>query len=143
MRSVWGITCLLWASVGLFSGPLQIYAQACKDEVSMVDGSRQDLAGFTAEVKGESLSKFETLDHHKAAVSKLSTHDGMLGELISCLDKAAQDATLTKEDAAAAKTQHDTSVKLQAKIKQQYGLIKNAKTPSGAKALIGNLDFAP
>ena len=70
----------------------------------MVDGSRQDLAGFTAEVKGESLSKFETLDHHKAAVSKLSTHDGMLGELISCLDKAAQDATLTKEDAAAAKT---------------------------------------
>ena len=143
MRSAWGITFLLCASTGLFIGPQHIYAQACKDETTMVDGSRQDLAGFTGEVKGESLPKFETLNHQKAAVSKLSMHDSMLGELISCLDKASQDATLSKEDAAAAKTQHDASVKIQAKIKQQHGLIKNAKTPSDAKALIGNLDFAP
>ena len=50
MRSVWGITFLLWASVGLCVGPRQVYAQACKDETSMVEGSRQNLAGFTAEV---------------------------------------------------------------------------------------------
>ena len=142
MRSRLGITFLLWTSAYVFA-PHLVLAQACKDEVSMVDGSRQDLAGFTAEVKGESLSKFETLDHQKAAVSKLSMHDGMLGELISCLDKAAQDTTLAKEDAAAAKTQHDASVKVQAKIKQQHDAIKSAKTPSDAKALIGNLDFAP
>lgn len=143
MRSVWGIAFLLWASTGLLIGPQQVYAQACKDETSMVEGSRQDLAGFTAEVKGESLPKFESSNHQKAAMSKLSMHDGMLGELIGCLDKAAQDTTLAKEDAAAAKTQYDVSVKLRAKLKQQTGDIKNAKTPSDAKALIGNLDFAP
>ena len=142
MRSRWGIIFVLWTSVCVFA-PHCVLAQACKDEVSMVDGSRQDLAGFTAEVKGESLPKFESLNHQKAAVSKLSMHDSMLGELISCLDKAAQDTTLSKEDVAAAKTQHDASVTIQAKIKQQHGLIKNAKTPSDAKALIGNLDFAP
>ena len=142
MRSRWGIIFLLWTSVCVFAPPC-VFAQACKDEVSMVDGSRQDLAGFTANVKGESLPKFESMNHQKAALSKLSMHDGMLGELISCLDKAPQDATLTKEDAAAAKTQHDACVKLQAKIKQQHDAIKSAKTPSDAKALIGNLDFAP
>jgi len=109
----------------------------------MVEGSRQDLAGFTAEVKGESLPKFESSNHQKAAVSKLSMHDGMLGELIGCLDKAVQDTTLSKEDVAAAKTQYDAAVKLRAKIKEQHGAIKNAKTPNDAKALIGNLDFAP
>ena len=143
MRSVWGITLLLGASAGLFIGPRQIYAQACKDETSMVEGSRQDLAGFTAEVKGEDLAKFEAMAHQKAAMSKLSMHDGMLGELISCLDKVAQDTTLAKEDTAAAKTQHDAAVKIEAKLKEQRGAIKNAKSPNDAKALIGNLDFTP
>ena len=142
MRSRWGIIFLLWTSVCVCA-PHCVFAQACKDEVSMVDGSRQDLAGFTAEVKGESLPKFESSNHQKAAVSKLSMHDGMLGELIGCLDKAVQDTTLSKEDVAAAKTQYDAAVKLRAKIKEQHGAIKNAKTPSDAKALIGNLDFAP
>jgi hypothetical protein len=143
MRSVWGITFLLWASVGMFIGPRQIYAQACKDETTMVEGSRQDLAGLTTEVKEESLPKFETLNHQKAAMSKLSMHDGMLGELISCLDKAAQDSTLAKEDAAAAKTQHDACVKLQEKIKREESALKGAKTPHEAKTLIASLDLAP
>jgi hypothetical protein len=142
MRSIWGISFLLWTSV-FVCAPHGVFAQACKDEVSMVDGSRQDLAAFTGAVKGESLPKFESLNHQKAAVSKLSMHDSMLGELIGCLDKAVQDTTSTKEDVAAAKTQHDAAVKLREKIKEQHGAIKNAKTPSDAKALIGNLDFAP
>jgi len=109
----------------------------------MVDGSQQDLVGLAQEVKGETLPKFELLNHQKAALSKLSMHDGMLGELISCLDKAAQDSTLAKEDAAAAKTRHDAAVKLQAKIKHEESALKAAKSPNEAKLLVGSLDFAP
>lgn len=143
MRSVWGAAFLLWASTGLFIGPQQVYAQACKDEVEMVDGSKQALVSFTDTVKKESVAVFETSDHQKSALNRIAMHDSMLGELVTCLDKAAQDTTLNKEDAAAAKTQHDAAAKLLAKIKQQQGDIKSAKTPKDAKELIGNLDLAP
>jgi hypothetical protein len=143
MRSVGEMTFLLWASLGLLIGPRQIYAQACKDETTMVEGSRQDLVGLTTEVKEESLPKFEAFNHQKAAMSKLSMHDGMLGELITCLDKAAQDTTLAKEDVAAAKTQHDACVKLREKIKHAESALKGAKTPQDAKSLIASLDLAP
>jgi hypothetical protein len=109
----------------------------------MVEGSKQDVTAFAGTVKVESLTKFETLNHQKGAVSKLSMHDGMMGELIDCLDKASHDATLAKEDAAAAKAQHDDAEKLQTKIKQELRAIKDAKTPQDAKTLIGKLDFAP
>ena len=57
-------------------------------------------------------------------------HDGMLGELISCLDKASQDTTLSKEDVAAAKTQHDAARQVaQAKIKQQHGADQECQDP--------------
>ena len=143
MKRVWGITLLVGVGIGFFIGPQHALAQACKDELSMVDGSKQALMEFTEKVKNESFANFETFNHQKSAVNKLGLHNSMLGELIGCLEKAAQDSTLSKEVVAAAKTQHDASVTIQAKIKQQHGLIKNAKTPSDAKALIGNLDFAP
>jgi len=76
-------------------------------------------------------------------VNKLGLHSIMLGELVSCLDKAAQNTALPKEEVAAAKAQHDASVKLQEKIKQQQDAIKDAKQPKDAKALIEKLDLAP
>ncbi len=143
MRQVWGITLLVGTAVGLFVGPQQVYAQACKDEVSMVEGSRQALVELTGTVKAESLSDFETLNHQKSAVNKLALHDSMLGELIDCLAKAGQDSALSKEAAAAANAQHDAAVKLRAKIELEQTAIKNAKTPKDAKALVTSLDFAP
>jgi len=140
-RQVWGITLLVGTGVGLLLGPQHVFAQACKDETSMVDGSQQALTELMETVKKESLAEFETLNHQKSAVNKLSLHDGMLGELVSCLDKVAQDATASKEDAAAAKAQHDASVKLQEKVKQQQAAIKAAKAPKDAKALIEKLDL--
>jgi hypothetical protein len=142
MRSVWGITLLVGISVSL-SGPQDVYAQACKDEASMVDGSKQALVEFTDTVKKETLAGFESSNHQKSAVNKFALHDSMLGELISCLDKASQDTTLSKEDVAAAKTQHDASVKIEAKLKQQRDAVKEAKSPQDAKTLIANLDLAP
>jgi hypothetical protein len=129
--------------VGLFLGPQHVFAQACKDEVSMVDGSKQAVMELTQTVKKESLADFTTLNHQKSAVNKLSLHNIMLGELVSCLDKAAQNAAAPKEEVAAAKAQHDASVKLQEKVKQQQGAIKDAKEPKDAKALIEKLDLAP
>ena len=143
MKRMWGIALLVGASVSLIVGPQPVRAQACKDEVEMVDGSKQALVSFTDTVKKESFAVFETSDHQKSALNRISMHVGMLGELVTCLDKAAQDTTLTKEDAAAAKTQRDAAAKLLAKIKDQQGAIKNAKTPNDAKTLIGNLDVAP
>jgi hypothetical protein len=143
MRQVWGITLLVGAGMGLLLGPQHAFAQACKDEVSMVEGSRQAVMEFTETVKKESLADFTTMNHQKSAVNKLGLHNVMLGGLASCLDKAAQDPTLSKDDVAAAKTKHDAAVKLQEKIKQQQGAIKDAKEPKDAKAFIEKLDLAP
>ena len=143
MKRVWGITLLVGVGIGIFIGPQRAFAQACKDELSMVDGSKQALVEFTEKVKNESSANFETFNHQKSAVNKLSLHTSMLGELVTCLDKAAQDPTLSKEDAAAAKTQHDVSLKLQEKIKAQQGPIKDAKEAKEAKALVEKLDLAP
>jgi len=143
MKQVWGITLLVGAGVALLLAPQPVFAQACKDEVSMVEGSRQALVELTETVKKESHADFETLNHQKSAVNRLGGHEGMLGELASCLDKASQDSTATKEDAAAAKTQHDAAVKLQEKVKQQRDAIKDAKEPKTAKALVEKLDLAP
>ena len=143
MKKLWVITLLVGAGVGLFLGPPPAWAQACKDETSMVEGSKQALTEFMETVKKESLADFESMNHQKSAVNRLGLHGDMLGELVSCLDKAAQDATATKEAASAAKAQHDATVKLQAKVKQQQGAIKDAKTSNGAKTLIEKLDLAP
>jgi len=129
-----GLWFLLWAP--------HAFAQVCKDETSLVDGSKQALTEFTESVKKESLVKFETSNHQKGAVYKLSFHYGMLGELISCLQKASEDATIPKEDAAAAKAQHDASVKLREKVKRQQTAIKNATSSKDAKALIEKLDLS-
>ena len=142
MKRAWGITLLMGTCVGLFLGPQHIFAQSCKDEVTMVEGSRQALVELTTTVKAEGLKPFENLNHQKSAVNKLALHDSMLGELVTCLDTAAHDPASTKEEVAAATAQHDSDVKLQEKIKHQQDAIKNASTPADAKALIGNLDFA-
>jgi len=143
MSRVWGMTLLIGAGVGLFLGPQRVLAQACKDEVSMVEGSKQALVELTETVKKESLPDFERLNHQKSVVSKLSVHDSMLGELVSCLDKAAQDTTTPKAEADAAKAQHDESAKLQDKIGHERSAIKDAQASKDAKALIEKLDLAP
>ncbi|MGA3327124.1 MAG: hypothetical protein ABSF45_21880 [Terriglobia bacterium] len=143
MKRLWGITLLVGAGVGLILGPQPILAQACKDEESMVDASKQALVELTDTVKKESLPDFERLNHQKSAVNKLTIHDGMLEELESCLDKAAQDTTASKEAVETAKAQHDAAAKLLEKIHHEQGAIKDAKAPKDAKALIEKLDLTP
>jgi len=143
MRRAWGMALLVGAAVGLFLGPHQVLAQACKDEVSMVEASKQSLVELTETVKKESLSDFQRLNHQKSLVNKLTVHDSMLGGLVSCLDNAAQDTTAPKEQAEAAKAQHDAAAKLQEKIQRARVAIKDAHAPKDAKALIEKLDLTP
>ncbi len=141
MKRVWGLTLLVGAGVGLWLGPQPVFAQACKDEVSIVDGSKQALLELTETVKKESLTDFETLNHQKSAVNKLTINNTMLGELVSCLEKAAQDSTTAKAEQEAAKAQRDAAAKLQEKIQHEQAVIKDAKAPKDAKALIEKLDL--
>jgi hypothetical protein len=143
MKRAWGMTLLIGAGVALFIGPPQVFAQACKDEVSMVEGSKQALLELTETVKKESLPDFDRLNHQKSVVNKLTLHNSMLGELVSCLDKAAQDSTAPKEQAAAEKSQHDVYAKLQEKIQNERGAVKDAQAAKEAKALIEKLDLTP
>jgi len=143
MRRAWGMTLLAGAGVGLFLGPQQVLAQACKDEVSMVEASKQAFVELTETVKKESLSDFQRLNHQKSVVNKLTINNSMLGGLVSCLEKAAQDTTAPKEQAEAAKAQHDAFVKLQDKLQHARVAIKDAQTPKDAKALIEKLDLTP
>ena len=109
----------------------------------MVEGSKQGLVELTETVKKESLPDFQRLNHQKSAVNKLTIHNSMLGGLVSCLEKAAQDTTAPKEQVEAAKAQHDASAKLQEKIQQERGAIKDAQVSKDAKALIEKLDLTP
>ena len=143
MIRAWGMALLVGAGVGLFLGPHQVLAQACKDEVSMVQASKQALVELTETVKKESLSDFQRLNHQKSVVNKLTIHNSMLGGLVSCLDKAAQDTTAPKEQVEAAKAHHDAAAKLQEKIQHERNAIKNAQAPKDAKALIEKLDLTP
>jgi len=141
MKHVWGMTLLVGASVGFFIGPEWVFAQACKDEVSMLEGSTQAVVELTETVKKESLPDFERNNHQKSVVNKLALHDSMLGGLVSCLEKAAQDTAAPAADREAAKTQHDAAVKLQEKIRLERGAIKDAQAAKDAKALIEKLDL--
>ena len=143
MRRVWGMTLLVGAGVGLFLGPQRVLAQACEDEVSIVEGSKQALVELRETVKKESLPDFVRLNHQKSVVNKLTMHNSKLGELVSCLEKAAQDTTAPKEQVEAAKAQHDASAKLQEKIQHERRAIKDAQVSKDAKALIGKLDLTP
>lgn len=142
MKQVRGFSLLVWVGVVCLLAPQGVFAQACKDETAMVDGSRQALTDFIDTVKKESVADFENMDHQKAAAFKLSLHEGMLGELATCLDKASQDSAASKDDAAAAKARHDAVVKLQEKLKQREGAIKGAKESKDAKALVEKLDLS-
>ena len=142
MCRLWGISLLVVAGVGLFVGPQHVFAQACKDEVTMVEGSRQNLLELVGTVKKESLPDFERDNHQKSAVSRLSIHVGMLGELVSCLEKAAQDASAPKADADAAKAQHDIAAKLLDKIQQERDAIKAAQDSKNAKPLVEKVDLS-
>jgi hypothetical protein len=119
-----------------------LFAQACKDEQGMVDEFKQGLLASVDTVKKESLENFERSFHQKTCLTKLTLAINAMDEVLSCLDKASQDASATKEQAAAYKAQKESDAKLKDKLTQYKSQLKAIEAPKDAKALIERFDLA-
>jgi hypothetical protein len=119
-----------------------LFAQACKDEQAMVDEFKQGLLANVDTVKKESLDNFEKAFHQKTCLTKLTLSINAMDEVLSCLDKASQDASATKEQAAGYKAQKESDAKLKEKLTQYKSQLKAIEAPKDAKALIEKFDLA-
>jgi hypothetical protein len=122
--------------------PKGALAQACQDEESMVTANTKDLSDHVAKVRKESLDDFVKGFHQKSIIVKLSLSSGMVQEVVDCFNKAAKDATATKEQVDAYKAKSAAYAKLKAKIDQGLKGLKAANDPKQAKALIEKLDLS-
>jgi len=119
-----------------------LFAQACKDEQAMADDFKQSLLASVDTVKKESLDDFEKAFHQKACLTKLTLSVNAMNEALNCLEKASQDASATKDQAAAYKAQKETDSKLKEKLTQYKSALKAIEAPKDAKALIEKFDLA-
>jgi len=108
----------------------------------MVDEFKQGLLASVDTVKKESLENFERSFHQKTCLTKLTLAINAMDEVLSCLDKASQDASATKEQAAAYKAQKESDAKLKEKMTQYKSQLKAIEAPKDAKALIEKFDLA-
>jgi hypothetical protein len=141
MRSTIWIALLVGAA-GFLLTPQRVSAQACKDEEEMSADYKQAMAGLVATVKKESLPDFEKAFHQKGTVTKLTLYGSMVGGLVTCLEKAAQDSATPKEQADAYKAKRETDVKLKDKIQHDRDTLKVMEASKDAKAFIEKLDLA-
>ncbi|HUI42702.1 MAG TPA: hypothetical protein VL523_12110 [Terriglobia bacterium] len=119
--------------------PLQ--AQACKDEKDTAQAMVQDVAQTVDEVKKESQADFETKYHRKSCLNKLTFAAGAVGEAVTCLAKAGQDASAGADPAAAAKSEGDADAKLKDRLTHYRDSLKSTDDQKAAKALIATFDI--
>ena len=142
MKAMLGVGLVATAVLVNALAPGPLFAQACKDEQAMVDEFKQGLVTTVDAVKKESLDNFEKAFHQKTCLTKLTLSLNAMDEVLSCLDKASQDASATKEQAAAYKAQKESYEKLKAKLTQYKSQLKAVEAPKDAKALIEKFDLA-
>ena len=121
--------------------PQPVEAQACKDEQTMVDEFKQGLVTTVDTVKKETLDQFEKAFHQKTCLTKLTLCYNVMDEILNCLDKQSQDASASKDDAAAAKAKKEAYTKLKARLAQYRDQLKATEDPKSAKALIEKFDL--
>ena len=120
----------------------QAEAAACGDDEAMVESYRQGLSGLIDTVRKENLAEFEKAYHQRTCLTKLSLSLGLVDELETCLDKAAQDPAASKEQAAAYKAKYEAYAKLKAKMDAEHKELKSAGESKAAKALIEKVEFS-
>lgn len=135
------IALFLAVALGFLLCPQQVSAQACKDEESMADYYKKDLAALVATVKKESLTDFAKAYHQKECLTKLTLYGTTVDSLLRCLDKAAQDATATKEQVDAYKAKREAYAKLKDKLQQDRNALKAKEAPRDAKEIIEKFDL--
>lgn len=135
---------LLLAGVawGITLSPRPLLAQGCSDDEAMVTDYVKDLGSLVDTTRKESLAEFEKEYHQRTCLTKLGLSLGLVKELQSCLDKAAQDPAATKDQTDGNKAKHDKYAKLQGAIEQDQKNLKGAGDSKGAKAVIGKFDFS-
>ena len=140
MRRIIGTVLLVGGLVGCL-GQRTLFAQACQDDEEMSKTTLKDVTDLVGTIKKESLGDFEKAYHQKSYVSKAGFSLTVLAGLVSCLDKAAQDSTASKEQADAYKAKRDSYAKLKEKIEQSRTAVKSAEQKD-AKALIEKADLS-
>ena len=140
MRRIIGTVLLVGGLVGCL-GQRTLFAQACQDDEEMSKTTLKDVTDLVGTIKKESLGDFEKAYHQKSYVSKAGFSLTVLAGLVSCLDKAAQDSTASKEQADAYKAKRDSYAKLKEKIEQSRSAVKSAEQKD-AKALIEKADLS-
>ena len=140
MKRIIGTVLLVCGLAGCL-GQRTLFAQACQDDEEMSKTTLKDVTDLVGTIKKESLGDFEKAYHQKSYVSKAGFSLTVIAGLVSCLDKAAQDSTASKEQADAYKAKRDSYAKLKEKIEQSRSAVKSAEQKD-AKALIEKADLS-
>jgi hypothetical protein len=114
-------------------------AQACKDEQSIWQDSKKSVVELVATIRRESVADFERSYHQKTVVSRLNFFSSTLQELLTCLDKTAQDPASSKETVEACKAQHETYAKLKEQADRDIDALKAQTDSKEAKEYAGKL----
>lgn len=142
MRSKMILALLIAMGLGGGWAARPAYAQACKDEESIVKEYDKDLAEFVQTVKKESQGDFDRAYHQKSCLSKLTFCLTAIDGLVKCLDKAVQDSAAPKEDVDASKAKREAYNKLKGRVGNNRKALKESSDSKQAKALIEKFDFA-
>lgn len=142
MKWTKGIVLLAVAVLAGYLRPRPVLAQACKDEEGIVADYQKSITELADIVKKESLADFQKAYHQKNFQTKLTLCISMVNGLVTCLDKASQDTTATKEEVDAYKAKRDRFAKLKDTAEQDRKTLKATEAAKEAKALIEKFDLS-
>jgi hypothetical protein len=127
---------VMFVGLMICPSPQPLLAQACQDEEEMVKTSLKDLTDLVGAVKKETATDFQNHYHQKSYLSKATFLVSVVGGLIDCLGKAAQDSTATKEQVESYKAKHQAYAKLKGKVEEEKNAVSSTQDANKAKALI-------
>ena len=108
----------------------------------MIADYQKGLTELIETVRKEDLEHFQRAFHQKTCLSKLTLCLNMMNGLLSCLEKATQDTTATKEQKETAKSQREKYWALKQKIEQYRNALKAAENAKAAKSLVEKFEVS-
>lgn len=142
MKKIIATAVLMGSILAGMLGQQPLRAQACRDEEAMVGDYQKSLTELVGMVKKESLADFDRAYHQKTCLTKLTLCLSMVNGVVSCLEKAAQDTTATKEQVETYRVKRESYTKLKNKIEEDRKALKAAEAPKEAKAVIEKFDLS-
>jgi hypothetical protein len=140
MKTLWYV--ILLVGMMAWFGQQPAFAQACQDEEEMFKTSVKEVTDLVGAVKKENVSDFQNHYHQKSYLSKVTFLLSMVGGVVDCLEKAAQDTTAGKEQADGYKAKRESYAKLKSRLQQEKSAVKSAGDAKNAKSLIEKSDLS-